>query len=84
MLKGVVSTLYDWGKVYEEEQAEKRKEDFRGPVYEGGDFVDTVTANTLLKIEEAKERTAGKIKKNRFVKLGAISIAGIVLLNNIK
>lgn len=84
MLNGIFSSLYEWSKVYEAEQEEESLEDFRGPVYEGGDFVDTVTANTMFRLEKITEDKKKQISKNRFLKIGAISVAGLVLLSNIK
>ena len=54
------------------------------PVYEGGNFADTVVSESLIRIEEQRKHEKDSLVKNRILKIGVMGIAGLVIFNSLQ
>lgn len=81
-LSGIVSALFDWAETVEKES--RKGEVFTGP-HRSTDSVYMSVQKSLIE-RETREKQAEKkdITRNRLLKFGAIGIAGIVIVYNLK
>lgn len=76
-LSGIVSTIYDLTEQLEEQS--RKKDVFTGPQKSTDSVYMTVQKNIAARDVKEAMKKKGQISKNRFLKIGAITAAGLVI-----